>query len=187
MLINMIATRSELKKYLKLEKTNYSVSAAQFFLSFFGISEVGVIWKYQKLLRKWEFHYNKKHRLRELYYHFRTSKIGMKYGVSIAPNCFDIGLKITHFGNILVNSNSKIGKNCLLNKNVSLISTSGTSDAPIIGDNCKIGVGSILIGGIRIANNIAIGAGSVVTKSFLDEHITIAGCPAKIISRKGIL
>ncbi|MDG0811834.1 acyltransferase [Cohnella rhizosphaerae] len=51
-----------------------------------------------------------------------------------------------------------------------------------IGDNCFIGARSILLPGVTLANNIIVGAGSVVTKSFYEEGILIAGNPAKKIS-----
>jgi acetyltransferase-like isoleucine patch superfamily enzyme len=49
-----------------------------------------------------------------------------------------------------------------------------------IGDYCFIGANSIVLPGIRIGNNVVIGAGSVVTKSVPDCCI-VAGNPAKII------
>ena len=51
----------------------------------------------------------------------------------------------------------------------------------IIGDDCFIGMGSIILPGVSIANNCIIGAGSVVTKSFNETGIVIAGNPAKKI------
>lgn len=51
----------------------------------------------------------------------------------------------------------------------------------IIGDNCFIGTGSILMGGITIGNNCIVGAGSVVTKSFIESGKIIAGNPAKVV------
>ena len=53
-------------------------------------------------------------------------------------------------------------------------------DAPTIGNNVEIGFGAVIIGKI-IADGIKIGANSVVTKSFLEPNITIAGVPAKKI------
>ena len=47
-----------------------------------------------------------------------------------------------------------------------------------IGDNCFIGVGSILLPGVTLADNCIVGAGSVVTKSF-EKGSVIAGVPAK--------
>ena len=50
-----------------------------------------------------------------------------------------------------------------------------------IGANCFIGARSILMYGVTLADNIIVGAGSVVTHSFHEEGIIIAGSPAKKI------
>lgn len=55
---------------------------------------------------------------------------------------------------------------------------------PTIGDNVYIGPGAKLFGAIEIANDVAIGANAVVTKSFTESNITIAGIPAKIIKHQ---
>lgn len=52
-----------------------------------------------------------------------------------------------------------------------------------IGDDCFIGVGSILLPGVTLANKCIVGAGSVVTKSFLEEGSVIAGNPARLICK----
>lgn len=49
-----------------------------------------------------------------------------------------------------------------------------------IGDNCIIGIRSIILPGVTIGNQCVIGAGSVVTKDVPDNCI-VAGNPAKII------
>ncbi len=69
---------------------------------------------------------------------------------------------------------------------VSLGTQAGTTDrAPSIGNNAYIGPGAKIFGPIYIADGIAIGANSVVNKSFNESNITIAGIPAKKISDKG--
>ena len=183
----MIKTKIELKKMLTTEQKFYNPSFFGQLLSLFGVSEKNIIWRYQKNLRKWEYHLNTKHKLLAFLYKFKTTRIGYKYGFSIPPNCFDCGLHIMHLGSIIVNSNSKIGINCTLNINTAIVATNGNSGSAIIGDNCKMGVGSTIVGEITLGNNVAIGAGAVVTKSFKINQITIAGCPAKIISNKGLL
>lgn len=50
----------------------------------------------------------------------------------------------------------------------------------IIGNNCFIGVGSIILLGVSLGDNSIVAAGSVVTKSFPD-NVVIGGNPAKII------
>lgn len=51
----------------------------------------------------------------------------------------------------------------------------------IIGKNCFIGMRAIIMYGVKLADNIIVGAGSVVTKSFYEPGIIIAGNPAKKI------
>lgn len=51
----------------------------------------------------------------------------------------------------------------------------------IIGKNCFVGQRAILMYGISLADNIIVGAGSVVTHSFDQERIIICGNPAKIV------
>ena len=61
------------------------------------------------------------------------------------------------------------------------------SQSKIAGDNLVMGIGSTLVGKIVLGNQVVVGAGAVVTKSFEEDHITIAGIPAKIISHKAII
>lgn len=50
-----------------------------------------------------------------------------------------------------------------------------------IGNNCFIGCNTVFLPGVRIADNIIVGAGSIVTKSCLESHSIYAGNPAKKI------
>ena len=53
---------------------------------------------------------------------------------------------------------------------------------PIIGDNVSIGSGAVVVGAIKIGNNVKIGANSYVDKD-IPNNVVVAGCPAKIIKR----
>lgn len=183
----MIKTKKDLKRVLLFEKEKYHLKKFHSLRRVLNICERSSIWHFQKLLRKTEYHLNAHHLLRSKFYGFRKRCFGEKIGFSIPVNCFEEGLVIMHTGRILINKNARVGKNCMLHCNTYLVATNGVTDSPTLGDDCKIGVGAILIGGIHIADGIAIGAGSVVTKSFEEKNITIAGNPAKKISDKGVM
>lgn len=147
------------------------------------------IWKFQILLRKYEYLNNCCDRFifipQKLLIKYKFKKLSIKLNFSIPINVFGPGLSIAHYGTIVVNQNSKIGKNCRIHEGVNIGSDKGNSLSPKIGDNVFIGTGAKIIGDIEIADGIAIGANSVVNKSFYEDNITIAGIPAKKISQKG--
>jgi acetyltransferase-like isoleucine patch superfamily enzyme len=49
-----------------------------------------------------------------------------------------------------------------------------------IGDFCVIGIGATIMSGVKIGNEVVVGAGSVVTKD-VPSNCIVAGNPAKII------
>ena len=48
--------------------------------------------------------------------------------------------------------------------------------------NCYLGSGAKVIGEVSIADNVAVGAGAVVTKDITEPGTTWAGVPARKIS-----
>lgn len=177
----MIKNKKDLAECLKIEKENYKVNSKQVLASYFGCSERGTIWRFQKALRKCEYYLNTNKKMRFKFKRIKLSRMSIKLGFNIPLNCFDVGLSIGHVGSILINGSVKVGKNCRIHINTALVATSGNEAAPKLGDNCFIGVGATLIGDITIGNDVIIGAGSVVTKSF-DNNCTIAGNPARKIN-----
>lgn len=145
------------------------------------------IWQYERLLRKTEYYMNCKKnpigKVISVWLHFRLRKMGRKLGgYHIPPNAFEEGLSIAHWGPIVVHPTAKIGKNCRIHQCVTIGATNGQNQAATLGDNIFIGPCTSIIGNIKIGNDIAIGANTVVTKSFEENSITIAGTPAKKIS-----
>lgn len=147
------------------------------------------IWKFQRLLRKVEYYSNcKKSQISKLYLKyilFRYYMMSVHLGFSIPINVFGPGLSIAHRGTIVVNKNAKVGENCRIHACTNIGSNRSGDSAPQIGNNVYIGPGAKIFGDITIADNIAIGANSVVNKSFYEKDISIAGIPAKKINTKG--
>jgi len=92
------------------------------------------------------------------------------------------GLYIGHFGGIFIHSNVKIGKNCNISQGVTVgvKAPFETERAPNIGDGVHIGAGAKVLGGIRVGNNVVIGANAVVVKDVPDNAV-VGGVPAKIL------
>ena len=79
-----------------------------------------------------------------------------------------------------ISHSAVIGENCTIMQNV--IIGSSKKAAPTIGDNCIIGAGAIIIGGIKIGNNVRIGAGCVVAKD-IPDNCTVVMQEPRIIQR----
>lgn len=146
------------------------------------------IWKFIYLLRINEYYssmtgfrkvlYSPLITLRKIQFHHRS----LLMGFTIPLNVFDSGLSIAHHGTIVVNGNCRIGKNCRIQTGVTLGSTNGQAEAPVLGDNVFLGDGCKIIGNITIASDVAIGANAVVVNSIAEPGTTWGGIPAKKIS-----
>ncbi len=110
-----------------------------------------------------------------------------KLSISIPPETrIGPGFYIGHFGGIVVNRRTVIGKNCNISHGVTLgqANRGKTKGTPTLGDNVYIGPGAKIVGGIRIGNNVAIGANCVVTKDIPDDSVVV-GIPGRVISQDG--
>ncbi len=134
------------------------------------------LWKFQKLLRKEE---SSRIGFLKLCYRTRKNILGSRLGLTIPEGVFGKGLRIWHYGNIVVNKKASVGCNCQLHGDNCIGNNGKTVEAPVIGNNVDIGVGAKIIGPVVIADNIKIGAGAVVITSFTEEGITIGGVPAR--------
>ncbi|WBA07860.1 serine O-acetyltransferase [Salinivibrio kushneri] len=169
----MIKNKNDLVVYLKRDKEALGAKGLK---SYFFNN----IWRFQRALRKHEYHHNRKSLLR-YYYKYKHNKLGEKLGFTIPINCFGKGLSIAHYGTICVNGKARIGDNCRIHVCVNIgASRENSNNVPKIGDNCYIGPGAKLYGAIEIGDNVSIGANSVVNKSF-DSNVTIVGVPARVI------
>lgn len=139
-----------------------------------------LLWHYIKMLRYTEYYYNIGNKPLYFLYQRRKNIEGSRLGISIYHNSIDTGLRIYHYGSIIVNSHAKIGKNCQLHGE-NCVGNKGDAvmlEVPSIGDNVDIGVGAKVLGGIRIADNTVIGANAVVVKDSLKKGNTLLGIPA---------
>lgn len=179
----MIKDKKDLKNWLEYEAKNYQIKGMK--MKIFPINEHDTIWKFQCLLRKTEYYTNTNKKIRKNIYKFFLYKMSHKYGLLIPINTCDKGLRIMHLGPVLIANTAKIGKDCAIHMYTAVASSGTNGDSPKLGNGVLISVGAKVIGGVKIADDIVIGANAVVNKSFLEKDIAIAGVPAKKISDNG--
>ncbi len=176
-----IKSRAQLKEYLAADCARYPMSARRVLPYLLQISEGAILRRHILLLRKCEYYTNTGHRLLALLYHARLMKFQNRHCLHVPLNVCGKGLWISHVFPLCMNGNVTIGEYCRIMPNVSVIGDDEFDLAPVVGDHVTLGIGCTLVGGIRIADGITVGAGAVVTKDFLEPGITIAGVPAKKI------
>lgn len=119
----------------------------------------------------------------------------------VNPSGIEIGDNVNINDGVVVNATKSkvlVGNNVTISSNVQIIAASydpvkflnSGSNAKdhvyseiIIGDNVWICAGAIILPGVKIADHVVIGAGSVVTKSIKEPWCIVAGNPAKLLRR----
>lgn len=110
----------------------------------------------------------------------KKNRLGLRAGLEIPVNRVSSGIRIAHPNVIL---NGYAGQGCVFHGN-NVLGNKRTGDknaVPRLGKNIDVGVGAMIIGDVEIVDNCVIGAGAVVTKSFLTPGNLIVGVPAKEI------
>lgn len=194
-----VKTKKELQDFLSKESRNYITmnSGLKTKLVYLLASNPGStqhhIWNYVKKLRFCEYNYYnsiivKPLSLKTLYNSllyvvriYSLRKLSYKLGIQIPPGCFGKGLQIYHYGSIIVNQSAKIGENATIYPGVVIGEKGG--GCPTIGDNCFIGAGSKILGGVLIGNNVIIAPNAVVVHD-VPDNVIVAGVPAKIIKKR---
>ena len=104
-------------------------------------------------------------------------------GISIpAQATIGKGLRIHHFGGIIVHSAAAIGEYCTVYHGVTLGDRGGWGGAPRVGNRALIGAGAKLIGEVVIGDDCVIGANAVVHTSVPAGYLAV-GVPAIIKKR----
>lgn len=109
------------------------------------------------------------------YYRLIQRRLGFILGWSIDCNSFGYGLLLPHYGTIVVGPNN-IGNYAVLHT-----STCITGNMKTIGNGLYLSTGAKLTSKVVLGNNITVAANSVVTKSFPEDNVLLAGMPANVI------
>lgn len=87
------------------------------------------------------------------------------------------------WGTIVINPDAKIGKNFSISHGCCVGNAAGKhAGVPIIGDNVIMNANAVVVGGIKIGNNVLIAPNAFVNFDVPDNSIVI-GNPGQIIRR----
>lgn len=188
----MIRTKADLKRYIAADRHAYGkLSPCSFKEKVIQYFFPDKNYAFVRCLRYLEYYTNTANlgvvkTFKRFYYALKLQRLKRQTGIDICPNTCGAGLHIVH-GKVLVGANARIGENCKILSDVT-VGIQGRYDrpqAPVIGNNVYIGTGARIIGGVRIADNVVIGANAVVTKSITESGTTWAGNPARKVSDTG--
>ena len=172
-----ITSKKELRFYLMADRMMNTGTFKRSFLS--CMKEVflpDLKMKYLRTMRYLSYYRYKRHPL-WLYYHYRFQRLSIKTGYTIGADSFGYGLVLPHYGTIVVGLNNTIGNYAVVH-----VCTLITSTGKQIGDNLFLSTGGKITTGRQLGNNVTIAANSVVTKTFNEDNILLAGMPAVIKS-----
>lgn len=137
-------------------------------------------------------HYRVAHRLYLKKHYFLARWVSQrgvrKTGIEIHPGAqIGKGFFIDHGNGVIIGETTIVGDNVTLYQGVTLGGTGKEQGKrhPTIGDNVMISAGAKVLGSFKIGNNSKIGAGSVV----LDEvppNSTVVGVPGRVVKRNNM-
>ncbi len=129
--------------------------------------------------------YQKKHYFMARWISQRTAR---KTGIEIHPGaCIGRGFFIDHGHGVVIGETAIIGNNVTLYQGVTLGGTGKETGKrhPTIEDNVMISAGAKVLGSFTIGENSKIGAGSVVIKP-VPKNSTVVGVPGRVIKQDNV-
>ncbi len=175
------------KSYVEGDRMYYpTFFSKEYFLDYLLSTEQYWLRSYIKALRLEEYYtYIRVNKILKYYYFRKKNVLGRKLGIFIPSGCFELGLHIAHYGSIIINPKARIGKNCTIHGNCCIGNKGNDDDGlPLIGNNVDIGQGAQILGNIEIADDVKIGAGSIVVHSIIEDGVSVVGIPAKVVIKK---
>lgn len=179
----MITDRQSYRFYVQQDLKAYGLEHASFY-NYWWMDCL----RFQLRLRKIEYLHNtcRRNPLKRLcliVLEVVNHRLSTRLGFTIPKNVFGPGLCIVHYGTIVVHPDVRVGSNCRLHPSSCLGDYNGV---PRLGDNVYIGPEAKIFGAVVLGNNVAVGANSVVNKSFGD-NVTLAGAPARVVAETGAI
>jgi serine O-acetyltransferase len=108
-------------------------------------------------------------------------------GVEIHPSAkIGHGVFIDHGMGVVIGETAEVGEGCTIYQGVTLGGTSLTHGKrhPTLGRNVVVGVNAAVLGAIVLGDNVKVGGGSIVVKD-VPANATVVGVPARIVAQDG--
>jgi len=109
-------------------------------------------------------------------------------GIEIHPAAkIGRGVFIDHGMGVVIGETAEIGNRCLLYQGVTLGGTGKESGKrhPTLEENVVVGAGAKVLGAIQVGENTRIGAGSVVVRD-VEADSTVVGIPGRVVHQSGV-
>lgn len=91
------------------------------------------------------------------------------------------GVYLCHNGfGVVINPGAVIGRGTTIQHSVTIGEVDSSHKCPIISQNCFIGARAMVLGDVKIGDNVKVGAGAVVIKD-IPENSTVVGVPGRIV------
>ena len=137
-------------------------------------------------------HYRLAHKLYQKGHYFWARSVSQrgvrKTGIEIHPGAqIGKGFFIDHGNGVIIGETTVIGDNVTLYQGVTLGGTGKEQGKrhPTIGNNVMISAGAKVLGSFKIGDNSKIGAGSVVLEE-VPPNSTVVGVPGRVVKRDNI-
>lgn len=117
-----------------------------------------------------------------------SQKAARKTGIEIHPGAtIGKGLFIDHGNGVIIGETTIIGDNCTLYQGVTLGGTGKEQGKrhPTLGNNVMVSAGAKILGSFKIGDNSKVGAGSVVLEE-VPPNSTVVGVPGRVVKRNDV-
>jgi serine O-acetyltransferase len=117
-----------------------------------------------------------------------SQKARKRTGIEIHPGAtIGKGFFIDHGAGVIIGETTIIGDNCTLYQGVTLGGTGKEQGKrhPTLGNNVMVSAGAKILGSFKIGDNSKIGAGSVVLEE-VPPNSTVVGVPGRVVKRNNM-